>query len=399
MHPYLKYLRTFVNEYSTLKERVYFVLRSNIFSMPDIVILDDTFPNLLSPFRIAEFNAYLKHFNNCLVFTTVGGYLSRKKEYVAEFPDITNKIFKFDLNINIHAKLTYVAFLHNIYKFLPFIEKNHLPFIFELYPGGGFCLNNADSDRKLMRIFASKYFRRVIVTQGITKDYLLKKNLCPRSKVSYIYGGPLRLDDLIKKVCPKKYYPIDKNTFDICFVAHKNIPMGKDKGYDLFIEVARSLIPKYKNIMFHVVGNFDESDIDVKALSGRIKFYGLQKIDFFQDFYSSMDIILSPNRPNTLAPGAFDAFLTGNCIEAGRCEVALMVTDELSINDHYSNNEELVIIRPNSRYICSKIIKYYGNPSSLYKIANKARVKLNKQYSNEIQLCPRYDLLEKIIKG
>ena len=95
------------------------------------------------------------------------------------------------------------------------------------------------------------------------------------------------------------------------------MPKGVDKGYDVFIEVARRLRGLHGDIVFHVVGSFDESDIDVSDLQEGIKFYGVRQTDFFPGFYASMDIIRAPNAPFGICPGSFDAFLTGGVLKPG----------------------------------------------------------------------------------
>ena len=54
-------------------------------------------------------------------------------------------------------------FLSNAAAFLRTIEKHRLPFVFTLYPGAGFRLNDDVSDRNLRRVCESEYFRGVIV--------------------------------------------------------------------------------------------------------------------------------------------------------------------------------------------------------------------------------------------
>src|SRR4030066_370297 len=75
--------------------------------------------------------------------------------------------------ININAKLFYCVFINNIYDNLNWLEKFKIPFIFTLYPGGGFQINNEIIDKKLKIVFNSPMFKKVIVTQIFTLDYLI----------------------------------------------------------------------------------------------------------------------------------------------------------------------------------------------------------------------------------
>ena len=84
---------------------------------------------------------------------------------------------------------------------------------------------------------------------------------------------------------PKKHYGFEKERLDLVFAAFRYTPHGEDKGYDLFIEVAKRLRRGHDNVYFHVVGGFDESVLDVSELEGRIFFYGKQQGEWFDYFY------------------------------------------------------------------------------------------------------------------
>jgi len=80
-------------------------------------------------------------------------------------------------------KIALVIFLNVAYDLLYFLEKNKINFIFFLYPGGGFGINNQESDEKLKRITKSKYFKKVIVSNDLVKDYLIEKNSATQKKL------------------------------------------------------------------------------------------------------------------------------------------------------------------------------------------------------------------------
>ena len=102
-----------------------------------------------------------------------------------------------------------------------------------------------------------------MLPQKITFDYLLENNFCDENKIEYIFGvvTPLPLENRLKN---KLHYGIDKEELDICFVAHKYMDKGVDKGYDVFIAVAEKLVRNFDNISFHVVGSFSVDDIELK---------------------------------------------------------------------------------------------------------------------------------------
>jgi len=371
----------------------------------DLLILDTLFPHTLSRFRLEEFCAYLKHFKNSMVLST-GEHLAVVKEtkslgtIIDEFenlyPEFIGRTRATTHDIDGYsARLAYLIFLNNVSFFLESLEKKKIPFIFTLYPGGGFAINQEGSDSMLWRIFSSVQFRKVIATQQITYDYLVKNNLCDEDKIVFIYGSVKPLDILNKsKNYKKKFFCFEKDSLDICFVAAKYIPMGIDKGYDIFIEVAKKLAQLHSNINFHVVGNFSEDDIPINGLEGRITFHGFQTLDWFDKFYVDKDIILSPNIPFTLSKGSFDGFPIGSCVEAGLRKVAVFCTDELKLNNHFINNEEIVIIPHDADRIVRIIEAFYDKPDELRSIAKKGAAKMREVFSYERQVLPRIKILE-----
>lgn len=376
----------------------------------DLLILDTVFPHPLSRFRLEEFCAYLKHFKNSMVLST-GEHLAVVKEtksldtIIDEFeslhPEFIGRTRATTHDIDGYsARLAYLIFLNNVNYFLDSLEKKGIPFIFTLYPGGGFAINQERSDSMLQQIFSSVQFRKVIVTQQITYDYLVKNNFCAEDRIVYIFGGVMPLDTLNKsKSYQKKFFGFEKDSLDICFVAVKYMPMGIDKGYDIFIEAAKKLAQLHSNINFHIVGNFNEADKPINGLEGKITFHGFQALEWFDKFYIDKDIILSPNIPFILSKGAFDGFPTTSCVEAGLRKVAVFCTDELKLNNHFIDNEEIVIIPHDADKIARMIEAFYEKPDKLCSIAERGAAKMRKIFSYKNQLLPRIELLENVIYG
>jgi len=52
----------------------------------ELVVLDDFFPNLLTGFRVAEYNAYLGAFDNLRVLTALSGFATEHARYAARYP-------------------------------------------------------------------------------------------------------------------------------------------------------------------------------------------------------------------------------------------------------------------------------------------------------------------------
>lgn len=372
-----------------------------------LLLFDDYFPQLGSAFRVVELNAYLERFENAEVHSTavpfaptrvIGRFSEVMQDYDRTFPQFRGRIFKFHPKRRLHGELAYCLFLCNAARLLPVFEEQNLPFVFTLYPGGGFRLNGEVSDARLQRVFASPCFQKVIVTQQATHEYLLNRRLCPEDKIEFMFGGLVPINRLMALQQPKKYYRRDKETFDVCFVGNKYMPRGEDKGYDVFIEVAKALARKRADVFFHVVGGFVESDIDVRELRERIRFYGVRDTDFFPAFYSNMDIILSPNAPFLLAPGAFDGFPTACCSEAGICGVAVFCTDELKQNPGFKHGQEFILIDRNVERICSRIESFHDHCNELYSLAHKGQQAFRKAFDFESQIGLRIRVLSECMK-
>jgi glycosyltransferase involved in cell wall biosynthesis len=177
------------------------------------------------------------------------------------------------------------------------------------------------------------------------------------------------------------------------------MPQGIDKGYDVFIEVAHLLAKKYDFVKFHVIGGFDANDIDVSVISDKIVFYGYQKFENLESIFKSIDIIISPNKSFVLNEGSFDGFPLGTVVEAALNGVLAIISDDLNQNATFINNEELIIIKSDAVAIEKELINLIENPARIIEIAHRGQLKFQEVYSNTIQMKPRIDLLNEIIKA
>ncbi len=378
------------------------------FSKNDLFIYDDIFPHPISGFRYEEFKILLNTFTKSKIFINPKAYPALKTEirfhkvhlsqFIEQNPRLIGKFIKTTKFININSKLFYCVFINNIYDSIYWLEKFKIPFVFTLYPGGGFHINDENSDLKLKKVFSSPQFRKVIVTQLFTKEYLIQKKYCTPDKIEYIFGCVVPQKSLNKIIEVKEYYP-KKQTFDIIFCAAKYMPKGLDKGYDLFIELANSLVEKYDFIRFHVVGGFDKEDIEVNQLENKIQFYGYQKFDDLSNIYLKMDVIISPNRPFVFDKGAFDGFPLGTVIEAVLNGVVAIVTDGLNQNTVFENQKDIIIVDDNLSLIENEIVNLVENPEILKIIAKNGKEKFLKIYSNDYQMKSRIEILKKEIES
>lgn len=372
----------------------------------DLVVLDDAFPHPMSAFRLQEYSSYLNYFEQIKVYSTAAAFSFFRdgrsfpqvlEEFENANPHLRNKTELYDPGRPLNARLVYMIFLGNAYVFLEKIEREKIPFAFTMYPGGWFQMNVPACDAGIRAICGSPYFRKVIVTQRVTYNYLLERDFCKPEQIEHIYGVVTPLKTLNQH--PRKvHYGGEKANLDICFVAHRYSEKGRDKGYDIFIEVAKRLASERPNIFFHVVGGFDESVIEVVEIKSRIRFYGLQTAQWFHEFYRDKDIILSPNVPFALLEGgAFDGFPTGCCTDASLHSVAMFCTDLLDLNVRFTDREDIVLIPHDTDRIVETIAYYCERPSELQSVAEKGRNRVREIYSYENQIAPRIRILTELI--
>jgi hypothetical protein len=370
------------------------------------IILDNIFPVLPSGFRLAEYNAYLEHYPTSAVYSTGAAFhfvnetrpfAEVLQDYRAVYPEFGTRVRCFDPRALPPARLFYTVFINNAHRFLPVAEATGTPFVFTLYPGGGFQLNDAKCDAKLRRVFASPCFRAVIVTQSITERYLLEKKFCRPDQIRYVFGGVLAPRHSETELRPKRRYGIEKPELDVCFVANKYMPGGIDKGFDVFLDVARRLAAAFPMARFHVVGTFGRGDGDFSGLDGRVHLHGVLPTDALQRVFADMDLILSPNVPFMLKPGAFDGFPTGSCVEAGLSGVAVFCTDELKLNTAFTPGQEIVIVPRNAEKIFATIAEYCREPSRLHQVAANGAAAFRRVFSFPNQMNARFTILDEFL--
>lgn len=369
----------------------------------DLIILDDLFPHLITAFRVAEYSEYLTHFFNSVVYSSAASfaYINEKRslsavtaEYTSYYPQLASRVLPFHSARKLRGRLAYVMFLHNAYAFLDVLEKNGIPFIFQLYPGGTFQLNDAESDSKMAKVCGSSCLKHVIVTQLVTYDYLINKGFCRPEQLTLIYGVVVPLQKLLNLLPERLEYKVSKSTLDICFVAGKYMPAGKDKGYDIFIAAAKKLAQQFSDLRMHVVGPYNADDVPAPDLAGIITFYGLQPTHFFPAFYARMDAIVSPNRSFVLNEGAFDGFPTGSCVEAGACGVALFCTDDIGQNIVFEDKLDIVLIQADVDDTTEKVGHYLGRYDHLVALGQHGQRAIKRVFSADIQIKKRIEIIE-----
>lgn len=361
-----------------------------------VVVIDDFFPNLLSAFRVAEYNWCLERFPQLKIYSTNPDFKTVHAAYAQRYPQYADRVKPYDESSLDDCAFAYINFLNNVHRFLPALSSHCIPFLMTLYPGGGFGLGEPESDSKLDQILGSPLLRGIIATQSVTLDYLKAKGCTV--PVHYIYGGaihPIYFEGITKN----KGTLLDSGAICICFVGARYMPQGANKGYPQFIQAAKQLIREFPDLRFSVVGNFDAKDVSLDdKIRLSISFNGTLTTTELKEFFLTQDIIISPNRPFLLHPGNFDGFPTGCCVEASLCGVAMVCSDELKLNCYYTDGVDIVICNPTSEAISKAVRELIRDPGLLKSIRARGQSISRKIFDPKKQLGKRSALLGKALK-
>ena len=373
----------------------------------DLIVLDDVFPSRRSGFRLVEFCAYLHAFPSAVALTSGLSLPVLGDETLAEAiahlgrddPEAGSRVLVSDGEFPLElGRLLYVDFLNNATALLPAAEAAGVPFAFTLYPGGGLLLHDEECDRKLRRVFSSPCFRRVFVTQQVTYDYIVAGGLCPPEAVELIFGVVMPPREAQPEDDDRLRWGLGKSTLDVCFMAHRYMPTGEDKGYDVFLDVARRLAERHDDVRFHVVGPYDETVLPLDGLDGLIEFHGTLDPEEFDAFFRGMDLIVSPNISGRLFPGAFDGFPTASCTEAALRGVAVAAVDEFgSATGHFTDGEDIILIPHDADGTAGVLESYCADPAALRDLGRRGRVRTLELYSLEAQIGPRLAVLKELV--
>lgn len=245
----------------------------------------------------------------------------------------------------------------------------------------------------LQSVLASPWLKKVIVTQDITRLYLQNKHMCKPAQIEDIFGVVIPQDTLCIPFTPKRE-PSD-SLMKVCFAAMRYTENGADKGYDVFLDVAKLLVARHQNIEFHVIGMFDAETIPLDTeLKAKLTFHGVMASADFHRVLQEMDIILSANKDNVIAKGAFDGFPTASCVEAGLNGVLIMCTDPLKQNNgRFKNQEEIEIVEHDAQAIADRIEFYYHNRTKMADVTRSQYDRIQQLYATEVQVGKRLALV------
>lgn len=342
----------------------------------DLAIYDDVLPSAASPFRTLEYGHYLDFFPSSVLISLEAwhfGFAHRGfGDMRAALPldnRLKSRILPPAVARDIVPRLAYVTFLGNAQRLLPYFKARRIPFILQLYPGGSFEPNVEASDQQLREVVHSPLCRKIITTQTLTREHLLRRIDCDPAKIEFIYGGVFDSRVGFDFGRDKHLFGTHKDTIDLCFVAHRYGSDMAQKGYDQFVEVARILAADDPRLRFHVVGDYRPDDLPLGDAAPRFTFYGPRPSAFFAEFYPRMDVILSANRPINMEAGPFDGFPTGACMEAGFRGVLNCITDPLQLNVAFEDDVNILLVDRDAARTARRLSSLFAVPDQLYALA------------------------------
>lgn len=367
------------------------------------VIVDDFFPHLLTGFRVAEYNAHLHTFGQLQIMSTLGEFSEQYSAYQVLYPDHARRVSSYVPERLVGCELAYITFLNNAYAYLDDLSRHGVPFVLNLYPGGGLGLGEAESDRKLLRVLTSPLLKDIIVTQPVVERYLTQLaqthgvTLPPVHMVQGVVVNPDYFDPSLTRHGPR--YGQGKDQLDLCFVAESYMPGAANKGFPEFMAAMQNLAD-LQQLRVHIVGGgYTPADLDVPDLHQRITYHGRLPTAQLRTFYAQMDLIVSPNRPGQLHAGNFDGFPTGACVEAALCEVAIMATDALQQNPGYIDQQSIFLLDHNGEPVPQQIERTVrhlaAHPEQLGQVASACQRLTRTLYAPERQIATRQAILRK----
>lgn len=374
----------------------------------DITIIDDVFPFHISPWRNIEYleiadRFKTRIFSDGLEYNRLLPPNTKYRNALTKFNKVYpySKIYpkKLKLFSPLNTKLSYFLFYGYLLRYKKHIYKHKVNLCFNIYPGGGFDTHSSEVKMNLIELTQYSRFKDVIVTQNYSRDYLINEIGVPSEKV-HTFKNVILLPEFLSfdPFVEKKWYGINKSTFDVAFVANKYVEGGADKGFDVFLSSAKTLLRKYNFINFHIVGGFTINDIPKDIPLDNFNFYGFRDFNFFINLYKNVDAFISPNKP-FVKGGNFDGFPLGTSYEAGLCGAVVMMTDYLNENECYINGEDYLNINEGVDQIIAYIDDLIKKPDSMSNFVKNFRKKTIDYSQNNITLKNKLSVLSNIINN
>jgi len=203
----------------------------------------------------------------------------------------------------------------------------------------------------------------------------------------------------------RTWFGAGKSTLDVAFVAHKYMPRGRNKGFDVFVEAIEGLVARCSDdqrgsLRVHVVGNFDQSDwqecAGMSEFTANVVFHDLVETFALVELMADFDVVVSPNVPFVLHPGNFDGFPTGCCLEGSLRGAVMMATDPLDLGTGlYEHEQTFIEIEPKAESVIEALLKLVAQPARIKEIGLAGRNVSRRVFDPRVQVGGRVEVLRR----
>jgi len=325
-----------------------------------ILFVDNMNPISASPFREVELIYLKKHLPNTHYFLYPNNF------NISKNPILFSKNFNLGFGVGLNPSFDYVR---NIF------ERIDLPFVFELYPGFGFFIDDSTSDAKLRYLFGHKLFKGVVITMPLTLKYVTEKNLVDKNKILFKYGGFIEMGNIVQRT-PNK-------TPNIYFIAQVyGNQAGIYKGFDTFYEASKI----YKNYNFIAFGGWQ------RPAQKNLKLFGSMPIKEIIKLINIGDIFISNNR---WYGGQLDGFPTTCAVEAGLVGATLLLSDLGNNNVYLKDDVDFIKIEDSNALV--KLGQILKNDALRISMGLSGSRKIKEVFETNNQIRSRIDFYEKMI--
>ena len=147
----------------------------------------------------------------------------------------------------------------------------------------------------------------------------------------------------------------------------------------------------------HVVGGHGTDDLKPERSGLDLTFYGVLSTPHLRQFFATMDLIVSPTTPGRLAPGSFDGFPTGSCVEAALSGVAVIASDALRQNRVFTDRRDIHMPQPSAPDVVARIQEMLAEPGGLERVAQAGLRTSRRAYGLDAQFWPRREIIESVL--
>jgi lipopolysaccharide transport system ATP-binding protein len=317
-------------------------------------------------------------------------------DYSVLHPRTYQKIRPYDAGRLRRFQCASVLFLNNAAYFLDDLESRDLPFVLTLYPGGGLNLGEQEAEAKLTRVLASPQLKHVITTQPIVTEHVrtLARDSLPLTELIGLTVDPIYLGPGPGfRDC---YFGSGKDCLDVAFVAHRYTPDGADKGFPVFLESVRELQESGLQVRGHIAGGYSAEDVAQEYSALDLSFRGVLSTPELREFFNGIDLIISPTTPGLLAPGSFDGFPTGSCVEAALSGVGVLASDPLDQNRVFTDRRDIHMPEPTTSDVVRRIRQILAEPDGVRRLSQAGLRTARHAYGIDAQLWPRRRVIESV---